>query len=352
MVRKKSASSKTKTRKEAYKRCQQLRLNAIHSWRILILAIKAVKKFLSFRHNNAIITSGSKRFCILQSDSINLGYYDYRNNTTVQNNFFNNNNCTVQFDDLHIVKDTIKKLISRVCRLDYERKRQMKNRKLKSISNSIINSDMLIEKQCRQRIWSKIKYSQNTSFREDKIQRSITYIRNNCHNNDDFRMRENKRIRNHILLKYRNDINYRLENNTLASRRILNKYHNNLDFRNQYKEREKIRVLQRYHSDHSIRLKMIQNASNLYRNNNTLMKRNSRQLYKQRKRILKKYSIVQSHTCTLKHRNLYIESVKEFRKIIKEGPDYICISCGISLFRHQVLQFFEEKYLKKICLLK
>ncbi|CAF1384568.1 unnamed protein product, partial [Rotaria magnacalcarata] len=206
---------------------------------------------------------------------------------------------------------------------------------------------MLIVKRCRQRIWSKIKYSQNISFREEKIQRSITYFRNNCHNNDDFRMRENKWIRNLILLKYHNNINYRLENNTLASRRTLNKYHNNLDFQNQYEEREKTRVLQRYHSDHSLRLKMIQNASYSYRNNNTLMKRNLKQLYNQRRRILKKYSSIQSHMCTLKHRNLYLASVEKFRKIIKEGPAYVCISCGIALFRHQVLPFIEEKYLKQ-----
>ncbi|CAF5032239.1 unnamed protein product, partial [Rotaria sp. Silwood1] len=91
-----------------------------------------------------------------------------------------------------------------------------------------------------------------------------------------------------------------------------------------------------------IRLKTIERAMNWYHKNNTLMTRNSRQLYNQRRRILKKYATFQSHKCTLKQNNLYTQNLKEFQKIIREGPDYVCLSCGLALFRNQVIPFVEE----------
>ncbi|CAF3314536.1 unnamed protein product [Rotaria socialis] len=77
------------------------------------------------------------------------------------------------------------------------------------------------------------------------------------------------------------------------------------------------------------------------------MTRNLRQLYNQRRCILKKDATIQSHQCILKHGNLYIQNIKEFRKIIQNGPDYVCISCGLALFRNQVIPFIKEKYIKE-----
>ncbi|CAF4691714.1 unnamed protein product, partial [Rotaria sp. Silwood2] len=168
-------------------------------------------------------------------------------------------------------------------------------------------------------------------------------------NNNDFRIHEKKWIKTHILLKYHNNTKFRVENNTHASRRILNKYHNNSEFRNQYEARLKKQVSKKYKSDPMIRLKTIERAMNWYHKKNTLMTRNSRQLYNQRRRILKKYVTFQSHKCTFKHTNIYRENLKEFRKIIREGPDCVCISCRLALFRNQYSPPIEQKWICKLC---
>jgi len=109
----------------------------------------------------------------------------------------------------------------------------------------------------------------------------------------------------------------------------------------------KTQVLKRYYTDNSIRLKMIQHALNWYQNNNTIKRQNSRQLYNQRRRIIKKYATFQSHKCTFKHKHLYKEKLKEFRQGTQEGPYYACISCRLALFRNQVRPFVERKYIKE-----
>ncbi|CAF1323993.1 unnamed protein product, partial [Rotaria magnacalcarata] len=82
MVRKKTTSSKVKSRKEAYKRKQQVRsYAAIHSWRILLLTIKAVHKFSRFKHRNGVTMCVSKRFSTVESDlnhSDSLNYIYFR----------------------------------------------------------------------------------------------------------------------------------------------------------------------------------------------------------------------------------------------------------------------------------
>ncbi|CAF1528348.1 unnamed protein product, partial [Rotaria sp. Silwood1] len=123
------------------------------------------------------------------------------------------------------------------------------------------------------------------------------------------------------------------------------KYHNNLDFRNQYKARSKKRVSKKYKSDPMIRMKTIERAMNWYHKNNTLMRQNSRRLYNQRRRILKKYISIQNHKCIYKQSNLYMNNLNKFRQVIQEGPDYVCISCQLALFRNQVIPFVEEKYI-------
>ncbi|CAF4177146.1 unnamed protein product, partial [Rotaria sordida] len=56
---------------------------------------------------------------------------------------------------------------------------------------------------------------------------------------------------------------------------------------------------------------------------------------------------LQGHICTVKHRNLYINNLKSFQKIIQEAPDYICVVCRLALFRNQVIPDVEQKYIKK-----
>ncbi|CAF3168287.1 unnamed protein product, partial [Rotaria sp. Silwood2] len=68
MVRKKSSASKVKTRKETYKRKQHARSYASRSWRILLLTVRAVQKFSSFRHKNGVAMCVSKRFGTVKSD--------------------------------------------------------------------------------------------------------------------------------------------------------------------------------------------------------------------------------------------------------------------------------------------
>ncbi|CAF5157042.1 unnamed protein product, partial [Rotaria magnacalcarata] len=179
-----------------------------------------------------------------------------------------------------------------------------------------------------------------------KTQSKIIYL-NKYHNNSVFRDKLITQSKINILNKYHSNSDFRNKLITQSSITILNKYHNDIDFRNEYKARMRTAVLKRYYTDNSIRLKMIQDALNWYRRNNTLTRQQSRQFYNQRRRILKKYSIIESHKCTSKHKNLYMENFKKFRNIIQEGPDYICISCGIALFRNQVVPFIEEKYLKQ-----
>ncbi|CAF4628970.1 unnamed protein product, partial [Rotaria sp. Silwood2] len=194
--------------------------------------------------------------------------------------------------------------------------------------------------------WSN-KYNNDKSFRNKVKLRSKSVLFNKYHNNINLREKIKAKSKNHTLNKYHNNINFREKVKTKSKNHILNKYHNNSDFRNQYKAHTKIQVLKKYHTNDSIRLKMIQRALNSYRSNNTLMTRKSRQLYNQRRRILRKYATFQSHKCSFKHTNIYRENLKEFRKIIREGPDYVCISCGLALFRNQVIPFVVEKYIKE-----
>ncbi|CAF4034650.1 unnamed protein product, partial [Rotaria sp. Silwood2] len=301
MVRKKSAASKAKSRRESYKRRQEVHSKISRSWRILIVTVKAFKKFLSLRRSIRNISFAhsfaQKSLSASENDLIDLNYINYRNSKDVRDTLRKKIQIHKEIDDQHVIKDIVKKVVSRVCRLDSERKRQLKNR------------------QCRKQI----------DFRNKlKTQSKITML-NKYHNDSDFR---NKLI-------------------TQSKITILNKYHNNSSFRNEYKARMKTEVLKRYYTNNSIRLKMIQDALNWYSINNTLTRKKSRQLYNQRRRILKKYSIIESHKCTLKHNHLYIGKLKEFRNIIEEGPDYICISCGITFFRNQVIPFMKDKYVKQ-----
>ncbi|CAF3978107.1 unnamed protein product, partial [Rotaria sp. Silwood1] len=203
------------------------------------------------------------------------------------------------------------------------------------------------KEKARKNSYMSLLYHRNLNARENIKSHKKMYSIQKYQNDIIFREKKKEQSKNVFLNKYHNSIDFRNKVKTQSKIHILNKYHTNSDFRNQYKGHMKYQVLKRYYNDPSIRLKMIQRALNSYRNNNTLMTRKSRQLYNQRRRILKKYATFQSHKSTLKHSNLYTQNLKEFRKIIREGPDYVCLSCRLALFRNQVIPFVEEKYIKQ-----
>ncbi|CAF4845102.1 unnamed protein product [Rotaria sp. Silwood2] len=205
----------------------------------------------------------------------------------------------------------------------------------------------------REKIKSHSKKDSFQKYHNDKIFCEKTKIqsRNNSfrkyHSNTTFRNKIKTKSKIHILNKYHDNSDFRNQLKTKSKIHVLNKYHNNLNFRNQYKAHSKKRVSKKYKSDPMIRMKTIERAMNWYRKNNTLMRQNSRRLYNQCKRILKKYNAIQNHKCIFKHRNLYMNNLNRFRQITKEGPDYVCISCRLALFRNQVIPFVEEKYIKQ-----
>ncbi|CAF4980735.1 unnamed protein product, partial [Rotaria sp. Silwood1] len=345
MVRKTSTSSKVKKRKEAYKR--QLKADSIPS---------------------DCVNFVNKDMPAIFSDVIKM---------------------KEQFDDYKIIKDVIKKLVSKVSRLDNERNRQLQIRNKKKIEATISNEKSIL-KRTRQIIWFKTKY-QNVLFRKKENERAIKYFRDKYHNNNDFREKQKSRIKEHILVKYHKNTNFRVKNNARASRRILNKYHTNKTFRDkvktqsnihilnkyhtnktfrdkvkkqsnihilnkyhtnkafrdEYKERMKTQFSEKYKSNKSIRLRTIERTLNWYRNNNTSERKNLRRLYNHSRRVMKKYTIIQSHKYAAKHRNLYMDNLNRFRQIVREGPDYVCVSCQLALFRNQVVPFVEKKYTKQ-----
>ncbi|CAF3862813.1 unnamed protein product, partial [Rotaria sp. Silwood1] len=105
MVRKKSVSSKVKTRRKAYRRRQEDRSYAMRSWRILILTIKAAKKFLSFKHSNGVTMCISKRFGTLESDLIHSSHLNFyfrsqlkrKSKIHILNKYHNNSNFRNQY---------------------------------------------------------------------------------------------------------------------------------------------------------------------------------------------------------------------------------------------------------------
>ncbi|CAF4197122.1 unnamed protein product [Rotaria sordida] len=341
MVRKKSTATKARTRKRAYER-KKNKDRVSRSWRKLLLIVTAVNKFLRFRRCDIALACSTSDLNTSQSNKIFLNNVSFVQKD-IEFTYANKTDATNHLEDLNVVQATIKSLNSKVCRLDYERKRQLEIRKKKSSSNTTIPKETTVLKSTRQSSWFHKKYSQDNLFRKRESERVTAIFQKKYTNNSNFREKEKTRSRTHGLEKYRKYITSRQEKKQRSKTYILNKYHNNSDFRN----RTKTEVLRKYYTDNSIRLKMIQRALNSYRSDNTLMKRNSRRLYNQRRRILKKYTIIQSHKCTIKHRDLYINSLNRFRQIIREGPDYICISCRLALFRNQVMPFVEEKYIKQ-----
>ena len=459
MVRKKSAASKAKARKEAYKR-KSNRPNTDRLWRILILIVKAVRIFLNNKRDATIATRSPPSFGTCEPDFVPTNRVGFANGD-IAIIFSKTDDSKEKFADFNVVENIVKKLVSKVSRREYERIRQMKLReKLREKKKPLFSiedrdnaqSNSRKNKQCS---WVKQKYHGNLVYRQQKSAAVMNYFRrtyrsnNNFHNqhnakmrnrylndadlyekrrfeannkyntNDEFRKRRKNQIRekyqdnntfrekrksqirnkyndneefrkkrsNQIkdkyqtlavfrdnrkdqirrryqmfidfrqkridriktygFNKYHNNINFRSLCISKAKEKMLRKYHNNEEFRKKYKKQMKEKVLRDYRTNHLKRLKMINQALNHYRLNYTPMRQTQKRLYNQRRRILKKYLAMQSHVCKVKHSNLYLQQLKTFRELNCEGPDYVCISCRLALFRNQVIPYIEGKYRKK-----
>ena len=391
MVRIKSVSSKVKTRKEAYKRREDVHLRISRSWRILILTIKAAKRFLRFRNNFGDVSYVQTALGTLNLDLITSSYVNFCNNKETQLKISDSIETKGQFDDSLIIQDIIKRLVSKVCRLDHERMRQLQIRKHRKKLTGTQNKKHSGSNRSRQNDWFMKKYYHDVLFRQQQLERITNNLHNKYKNDNDFYEKHKARTKSHILVKYHidrnfrekqktrmksailgkyhtnknfreaikseskvhcfdkyhNDTKFRDKVKTQSKIHILNKYHNNLHFRDQFKACSKNLVSMKYNSNPMVRLKTIERALSWYRNNNTMKRKNLRRIYNQSRRIFRKYIVMDSHKCTVKHRNSYMDKLNRFRQIVREGPDYICISCRLALFRDQVIPFIEEKYIKQ-----
>lgn len=235
MVRKKSVLAKVKIRKKAYQR-QVARLGAARSWHILMLVIKAKKKFLGFRIRKSISNISCSNICTAKFDVENNSNYNSFVCKDTGIIFSNMNDVKVHFENLNIIRNTIKNIISKVCRLDNERKRQSQMRRKKCLSNDSIGSKTSVLKHIRQRTWFKRKYLENALFRIKTNERVTKNFRLKYMHNIGFCEKEKARLGTYVLSKYQKDIEFRRKTIDCSKTYILNKYHTNTTFRTKYKE--------------------------------------------------------------------------------------------------------------------
>lgn len=129
MVRKKSIASKVRKRRQNYKK-KSIHFDALRSWRILILVMKAVKIFLDNRRYSSIAASLPPNFGILEPYFVPSNCIGFENEST-EILFPQREDVKDQFDEFKIVEDIVKKLVSTVCRRERERMRQKNKREKK-----------------------------------------------------------------------------------------------------------------------------------------------------------------------------------------------------------------------------
>ena len=347
MVRKKSSASKAKTRRNAYRR-RTIILRNSRAWRILLLVMRAVHIFSRSRRNAAIASRlppswGVQGEDLIPQNAIGAVYND------VSVIFPHATDTQRQFDDFVVVRQTIHNILSKVCRFDSERQRQLDLRNRGTCAVQRKSESRMTS----QRNWFVEKYRHDESFRRENIEKVSTDVFDKYHNKRDYR----DAVRQRVLTKYHSDNRIRTKMIQKASDRyhcsdeirtklIQNaseKYHSN----DQERKKKIQQVLARYHSNDTIRTKMIQKALERYRRQCSSFERERRRKYNQSRRILKKYITLQANACATKCNNLYKKHLDSFRKLSKEGPDFVCIICRLTLFRNQVLPFVEGKYVKK-----
>ena len=168
-----------------------------------------MKKFLSFRHRESISNISHSNICTSKFDvekNSNCNIFVCKDTGIV---FSNMNDVKLHFENLNIIRDTIKNILSKVCRLDNERKRQSQIRRKKYLSNGAISSETSVLKQIRQSTWFKRKYSENALFRKKTNERVTKNFRYKYKNNIRFCEKEKARLKTHALEKYQKDINFR-----------------------------------------------------------------------------------------------------------------------------------------------
>ena len=293
MARKKSVASKVKTRKESYKR-KMNHLKAVRSWKILILVIRAVKIFLDRRRDERIAASLPPSYGVLEPYFVPSNCVGFRTRD-VQIVFPQKDNPKDQFAEFKIVQDILNKLVSKVCRLEYERKRQANLRRKKTdiIENQNINS--LVLKRTRQRKWLRKKYrdniifhkrkndyvkkkfsqkyKRNNSFRTEHMTKMKRYYQASTRYRENLKMTMNKQYQENFKYreykikqsnsKYHMDVVYRENRKRQIHEKyhtdiiycqnrkyqMREKYHKNTDYREKRKHYIKRLVLKRYYND-------------------------------------------------------------------------------------------------------
>ena len=311
MVRRKSSASKAKTRRVAYRRRMAI-LRTSRPWRILLLVMHAIRVFLHSRRDAVVAARLPPSWGVQGDDLIP------RNSTGVACNnisiiFPDITGAQYPFDDFVVVRKVVNNIVSKVCRLSSERQRQT-NRREHDLCTVRRRSD---SRRMTQRNWFNEKYRSNEPFRKENIVKASIDVFKKYHNEKEFR--------------------------DLFRQRVLRKYHSNDAIRTKTIQKASAR----YHTDNRIRTKTIQKALERYRRQCSSIERERRRKYNQSRRILKKYIALQASSCATKCNDWYKKHLDSFRKLSKEGPDYVCVICRLTLFRNQVLPFVEKKYMKE-----
>ena len=166
MVRKKSSAAKVKARKEAYKR-QVGPTHVGRSWRILLLTVTAINKFLRFKRCNVVSAYLQPSFNTLHIDMIASDSITFINEGK-RFTSLDKANGKLELEIATIVKSITKKIVSKVCRLENERNRQVQMRKRIKSSNISHHDETTILKHNKQSTRLKEKYLNDTLYRKKK----------------------------------------------------------------------------------------------------------------------------------------------------------------------------------------
>ncbi|CAF4272955.1 unnamed protein product, partial [Adineta steineri] len=322
MVRKKSVAAKVKTRKKAYQR-RVTQLNKSCSWRVLVLVIQAAKKFLHLRRCKSCYKNLDCH-CTISKEFLKKTNYKSLSNKTNDNISFEIIQNKQAFDD---VKNILKTVVSKVCRLDYQRKRQSEISKRKRSVDDCSPDESVLRKRLKQNNWFNKKYNDNLLFRQNQTQQTACKSRKKYRNNSVFREKEKKRNRKSAIEKYNNNEEFREKEKTRNRKSAIEKYNNNEEFREKEKTRITKSTIERYNNNKYFRekekIRMKRQMFNRYHINMN---------FRQQQKLRSNQNIL------FKYRN---------DAVIQEGPDYTCRVCGLALFRNQVIPYIEEKYITK-----
>ena len=175
-------------------------------------------------------------------------------------------------------------------------------------------SDAAFKAKAIQRI--RTKYASDTGFKAKAIQR----IRTKYASDTGFKAKAIQRIRT----KYNQDVTFKLKMRTQAKARSRTKYASDERAKQIKKFYTKNRYHQLYKFDNVIRQRQICKQKNKYRRNPAFRE-----------------SVIEAtrHRYILKKTPHLTECVKRFRKQIRSGPEFICVSCHRHLYRENVIKY-------------